>query len=140
MKTTHVAVLAFLFIFYASMALAAPDINPGLWEITAEIEMSGVPGMEGMTPPPQTYTQCLTEEDLVPRDEAASQDCEITDVEEDGDTVSWRISCSGEGRMEGSGWVTYTGDSMEGETEASMPDAGMQVTTRMSGYRIGDCD
>ncbi len=123
--------------FLCGTAMAGPEINPGKWEITTETEMVGMP----MEVPPVTHTQCLTSEDLVPQSDEANQECEITDVKISGNTVSWKIVCSGQnGRMEGTGQVTYSGDHMEGFMEMVIPDANMRIKNKITGQRIGECD
>lgn len=129
--------LVFSFFCLLGTAVAGPEMNPGKWEITTETEMVGMP----MKVPPVTHTQCLTSEDLVPQSDEASNECKITDVEVSGNTVSWKIICTGQnGRMEGTGRVTYSGDRMEGFMDMAMPDAGMQVKSKITGHRIGACD
>lgn len=125
-------------VFFFGPAFAEPNMNPGKWEITIETEMVGMPDMNV---PPVTHTQCLEKGDLVPQSKEASQECKMTDIEEDGDTVSWKIICSGQnGQMEGTGEVTYGGDSMEGTMDMVIKGADMQIKNKISGRRIGDCD
>jgi hypothetical protein len=129
--------IAFAVVLSLSAQVQGPDINPGMWEFTTVTEMVGMPNMNI---PPVTYTQCVTMENLVPQSDAASQECEMSDVAVDGSTVSWKIICAGQnGRMEGTGKVTYTGDTMEGTMDLVIADAGMQVKNTIKGKRIGDC-
>ena len=117
-----------------ALAASGPDMEPGLWEITSRVKM---PGMEL---PANTMTQCITKESLVPQGGSGpgQNQCEISDVRIEGDTVSWSITCdSQEGVMTGSGETTYDGDSFEGSSKMSMQ--GMEITTTMSGKRIGAC-
>ncbi|MFO7965006.1 MAG: DUF3617 domain-containing protein [Desulfobacterales bacterium] len=114
---------------------AEPLMNPGKWEITTKTEMAGMP------PQSFTHTQCITREDLVPMNRDTSQECKVTDVVYDGNTVSWKISCDGQGgEMNGSGLVTYTGDDMSGTMSMTMASQGFQMTNTFSGHRIGPCD
>ena len=129
-------------VFALALSLIAqvqgPDIKPGKWEFTTQTEMVGMPNM-GI--PPVTFTQCVTMENLVPQSDAASQECELKDVVAAGNTVSWKIVCSGQGgQMEGTGRVTYTGDTMEGTMDFVIADAGMQVKNTIKGRRLGECD
>ena len=133
-------VIVFLIALPLSTALAEPDFNPGKWEVTTETEMVGVPGMAGMIPP-MTHTQCLTKEELVPQSEEGSKECKISDIKEDGDTISWKMTCSGKnGQMEGTGAVTYKGDTMTGTINMVMKGAGMKIKNTINGKRIGNCD
>lgn len=55
-----------------------------------------------------------------------------------GDTVTWSISCDSQGGvMTGTGESTYHGDTFEGTSKMHMQ--GMDITTTMSGKRIGEC-
>jgi hypothetical protein len=118
-------------------ALADPNLNPGKWEITTQTEMAGMPGMI----PPVTHTQCLGKETLVPQSEGESQECKISDIKQNGDKVSWKIVCSGKnGAMEGTGEITYKGDSMTGVMNLEIQGAGMQIKNTITGKRIGPCD
>ncbi len=122
---------------FLSALTQEPDIKPGLWEFTTVTEMEGVPGMN---PPPQTHQQCVTMDMLVPESDAASHECEISDMTVEGGTVSWKIVCGGQtGGMEGTGTVTYKGDTMEGTMDMTITGAGMKVKNTITGKRIGDC-
>ncbi len=124
-------------VMFIGSAFAGPNINPGLWEITTETEMVG---MQGMNVPPQTHTQCLTQEDLVPQSEEASKECQIMDVRQSGSTIFWKIICSGQnGSMEGTGAITYHGDSLDGVMDMVIQGANMQIKNTIRGYRIGEC-
>jgi hypothetical protein len=109
-------------------------MNPGLWEITSEVEMPG------MSMPAATTTQCITKDALVPQGGSGQGQgqCDVKDVQVRGDTVSWTIECHGQGGpMTGTGEITYYGDSFEGSSKMSMQ--GMEITTKMKGKRVGDC-
>jgi len=129
-------------LFFFGPAFAEPNMNPGKWKITIETKIeTEMVGMPDMNIPPVTHTQCLEKGNLVPQSEEASQECKISDIEEDGDTISWKIICSGKnGQMEGTGEVTYRGDSMEGTMGMVIKGANMQVKNIINGRRIGDCD
>jgi len=118
-----------------SFAGSVPNMKEGLWEITIKTEM---PGMEM---PPMKHTQCLTKKDFVPQGpQQPGQECKITDVKVDGDTVSWSLECTTQGgKMKGTGKTTYSGNSFKGTMVMSMPPTNMKITTHMNGKRIGDC-
>ncbi len=116
---------------------AGPNMNPGKWEITTQTEMEGMP----MSMPAVTHTQCIKGDELVPQSREANKECVVSDMEINGDTVSWKIVCSGaNGGMEGTGKVTYSGDTMEGTMDMVIQGGGMHVINKISGKRIGDCD
>ena len=122
----------------AGAGAAAPNIQDGLWEVTARMEMQGAP----MAMPPTRYSQCLTRDNPVPPTAEAGQQCRIARSSTQGDTVSWTVQCRGpEGEGESTGRVTYRGTSFDGEVTTVMKDGDetMKVVTRMSGKRIGAC-
>jgi hypothetical protein len=111
------------------------DMNEGLWEVTTTTEMPGVP----FEIPPMTFTQCITEQDLVPQNEQPDNECTLSDNRISGNTVTWSIVCRGEGgSSRGDGTITYHGDSFEGNMEMSMAE-GMEMINHMQGRRIGAC-
>ena len=118
-----------------SFAGSVPNMKEGLWEITVKTE---IPGMEM---PPMKHTQCLTKKDFVPQgSQQPGQECKITDVKVDGNTVTWSLECKSPGvEMKGTGKTTYSGNSFKGTMVMSMPQTNMNITTHMSGKRIGDC-
>jgi len=125
---------------FTGNAFAGPNINTGLWEITTDTEMIGMPDMPKMNVPSQTHRQCLSKEDLVPQSKEASQECKIINVSESGDTISWKIICSGKnGSMEGTGEVTYSGDSLEGSMNMEIKGTDMKIRNKIKGHRIGEC-
>ncbi len=134
-KTALISLMMFFILNTISFAL---DFNPGQYEITSQVEMPGMPSPI----PPQTMTHCLTEQDPVPNQGAANQDCNITDLVTQGNTISWKMECSQQGqKMESTGQMTYKGDSFEGTILTNMgTQAGnMTITTIISGKRISDC-
>ncbi|MBW2596665.1 MAG: DUF3617 domain-containing protein [Deltaproteobacteria bacterium] len=131
--------IAAFFILFAftsiSFAGSAVNFKPGKWEITSEMQMAG-----GMKMPPNTITQCMTKDDIVPQNAQPGQECVITETKTVGNTVTWTMSCKGQqGDMKGVGKITYDGDTFEGEMVMIMPMANMKITSKMSGHRIGDC-
>lgn len=138
-KLLAVVVILGLFL-WGSHAIGGPNMQEGLWEITARLEMPGMPSsMPSVT---HTYTQCITKEDLVPQAswvvEQGQQRCELKKrVEED--TVYWTLRCHTEqGTTVVDGRVTYMGKTFEGEMRIKTPE-GMEVIQHISGRRIGDC-
>ena len=121
--------------FCAGSAWAGPRMNPGKWEITTGVEMAGMP------PSSETHIQCITNEDMVPVSSEGHQQCQISDITQNGNTVSWKISCgSEEQRMDGTGQVVYSGDTMEGVMNFTFNAYGTTMKNTISGRRIGNCD
>lgn len=123
-------------------AIAAPDMQPGMWEITTKMEMAGMEGMPAM--PPNTIRQCIRPAEVqsgsatVPK---GDPQCEVKDYRMQGRTASWRMECKGANAMSGSGTITYGGASYSGKTQFTMKEEGQAMTMNQtfSGKRIGDC-
>ena len=120
-----------------SFADSVPNMQEGRWEITTEIEMSGMP----MKMPPLTHTQCLTKEDLVPQSSQSGDECKITDVEVSGDTVIWVMQCKGQGgETKGTGEIIYSGTSFKGTIKMIIVESNMQMTSNIKGSRVENCN
>jgi hypothetical protein len=118
-------------------AFALAEFKEGLWEITTQVEIKGMPPM-----PPTTVRQCITKKDPVPQTEDKNYDCKITDQKISGNTVSYTIECKGkEGEMKTSGTSTYTGTSMKGTTTTVFKMEGheMQMEGKTTGKYVGEC-
>ena len=114
------------------------NLKEGRYEITSTVKMSGMP----MQPPPTTITECVTQQDPVPNQQADSGNCRITDMKTTGNTVTWEMECDQQGQeMKSRGQMVYQGDRFEGTIDTQMgPQAGnMKMTTTIKGQRIGDC-
>jgi len=139
MMLKKICTLSVLGMLIAALPAWGLNLNPGKYEITTKVEMSGMPGGT----PPQTMTQCLNEQDPVPDSSAGAQGCKITDMKTSGNTVTYTMECDQQGmQTKSTGEITYKGDSFEGTTETNMgPAAGnMTITTVVKGKRIGKCE
>lgn len=126
-------------LFLFSTSAFALNLNPGKYAITSTVQM---PGMPAGAIPPQTVTQCITEQDPIPQNDASSQDCEIKNMRQTDNTVTWEMECVQQGtKMTSQGKMTYAGDSFEGSITMNMgPQSGnMAVVTTITGQRLGDC-
>jgi hypothetical protein len=124
-------------------AALAAGMQPGLWEITSSMEVSGM----NMKMPSYTFQHCYTPSEvsdakkIVPRDPQQNK-CQVTDVKQSGDTVSWKMICTGEHAMTGNGAITFGSNSYSGTTQLSMASEGgmtMNMLQKYSGKRLGDC-
>ena len=132
-KTCLVSILAFLCLFLTDISLAQ-NMKEGLWEITAKMEMQGMP----MQMPPQTNTHCLTKKDTVPQKQESGQECKVTKHEVKGDTVTWVMECkTKEGTTVLNGKVTYKGETFDGVVK--IKQAGTEMTQNLKGKWIGKC-
>jgi len=134
----ELVVASLMLVTYISVAFAdaALNLQEGKWEITTKVEM---PGMR-MNIPPQKHIQCLTKKDFVPQSTQPGQECKISGTTIVGNTVTWTIQCTSQGEeMSGKGKITYGGNSFEGTITMTMSHANMEMTSHISGNRIGDC-
>jgi hypothetical protein len=130
MKRGICIIAAVLFLFSARLSFAAPNMEDGLWEITATVDMPGMPSRSF------THTTCLTKEKAVPQ--TAESGCTIKDVKTQGNTVTWTVVCR-EGTSTGK--VTYAGTTMDGVIETTVKTNGKTITMKntIKGKRIGPC-
>lgn len=137
---TRTRLTALVSLLLAGVApLQAADMQPGLWEITSEMQMQGM----GMRMPATTQRTCISREDMIPMDRQQVENCTMTSQETSGDTVEWTMECNQDGmQSQGHGRITYSGDHYQGTMEIQMdvPQMGRQVMTqKLSGKRVGDC-
>ena len=124
-----------------STSFAGSELNmqEGKWEITTQMKMPGMP--TNMPQMKNTQIQCLTKKDFVPQSSQPGQECKITDKKIVGSTVTWTMVCKNPGgEMKGTGEITYKGNTFKGTMKMVMPQQGnMEVTSHISGRRIGNC-
>lgn len=126
MKTTLIAALLASF---GIAAQAADAMKPGLWEVASEMSGSGMPAMPKLSDAQRKQMEaagvkmpsapgqgmgfsskiCITPEQAkkgtLPDD--PKQKCEQTEVKTSGKTTSWKVTCSGQQKMTGTGTITY---------------------------------
>ena len=133
-KKTLAVIIVWLSSMVCAHAGSGPAMHEGLWEITTELEMKGMP----MKMPPTTFTQCLKKDQAVPMDQQPGQECKVKDVTTKGNTTHWTVECSGPGgQMTGKGTVSYENDKMTGSMH--MQTQGMTMTSHYRGRRLGAC-
>lgn len=142
MKTT---LLLALLALAAMPALAGQNpMRPGLWEITTQMDMPGMP----YKMPPMTLKHCVTPE-MLAKDHGLGEQksppgshCERTKMSMSGNHAEWAVSCTGKTHMTGNGTVTWDSvDSYHGESHLTMDMNGHTTNVRqtMQGKRIGEC-
>ena len=136
MRGFSLSLMLVVFLVLPSVALAQPNVQEGMYDIETTTEM---PGM-GFTMPAVPFSQCITREDLVPRQQAAQQDCELLESEIEGDTVTWKMRCQSEGGpITSTGRMIYHGDSFEGTVETISEQIPGGMRQSMKGSRNGPC-
>lgn len=128
--------------FVSDISCADPNLADGLWEITSQTEIKGLP--PGSMPPNMTHTmkQCLTRQQAVPSQPDKNPACKLLNSKVDGNTVSWIMQCRNpEGTVDSTGRITYSGNTFSGEVriDSSGGKQKMNMVQKMSGRRIGDC-
>ena len=139
-KTSTLGLILFLGIFWGtfSAAYAAPG---EWWEVTAKMEMPGMPFAM-----PTTTTKICLAKDAVndPRQTTQEKDCKTTDVKISGNKTSYKVRCVHDGEvMNGTGEITSTADSYHGTMHLSGKSGGeaVNMTTTYRGKRVGPaCD
>jgi hypothetical protein len=116
-------------------ALAAGDDES--WEMSVRMEM------QGMSMPGATFLSCQPKGGAYkpgggPRD----NECQMSDIRVSGNTTRWKMQCSGQQPMSGSGEMTRSANAMNGTIKMSMAEkgGGMEMTQVISGKRVGNCD
>lgn len=130
----------FIALALPAASVAAPAMQPGLWEITTTTEMSNVP----MKIPPQTFRHCLKKEDLADSRKAipADKSCKLEDVKESGNSMSWKARCKMDmGEMKGAGQMTLKDQSYQGSMTMTTTMEGMSFDMKhtYAGKRLGNC-
>lgn len=133
--------LAVLLLLTVQPTTAGVDMTPGMWEVTIEMN---VPGMPSGNIAPEPFTYCLTPEDLIPVDEGNADQCDISDIRTVGNTVSWKMKCPSDmgAEMKGSGWITYKHTEFSGAMEIDMDipgHAAVKMTQKYKGKYLGEC-
>jgi len=135
-KTLFIFSIA-LFTFWATGVFA--EMKEGLWEITTQAELKGMP----QAMPPTTFRQCITKSDPVPQSKDKNYDCKTLTQKVSGNTVSYAVECTGkEGVTKVSGTTTYTENSMNGTSTTNVKMKGqpeMQMTSKIKGKYVGAC-
>lgn len=116
---------------------AVADERPGnLWNTTSQMSMEGVP----MPPmPPQSMQLCTPKEWNQPPPPPPGQTCEMTDVQQSGNKITWKVSCTGEMDMSGEGEITFTTPDSYTGTIKFLAE-GMTMNVALSGEKVGECD
>ena len=130
-------IICVLLTILPSISFAAPDMQPGRWEITSTLEMPGI----AFNMPASKHTQCITTEELVPQAQQENSKCQVVDQSIDGNVVTWQVRCeSGGGTMDSQGKITYHGASFEGTVVTEGSQMPSEMIQKMTGKRIGQCN
>jgi hypothetical protein len=135
-----IRLIAVVMVLLAAPAWAFAEIKEGLWEITSQTQIEGMP----MSTPPVTFRQCLNKKEAVPQNRDKGTECKIISQKISGDTITYTSECkNAQGNMRATGKITYSGNTMEGKTATAFSAKGqapMQMTTVMKGKYLGPCN
>ena len=126
--------MRWLLLLFVSTAWA--DIDPGMWEITADTEVQGI-----KEPTSLTQSRCLTPEDA--RDPSRlfgtspGARCQFVNRHDTGSVFTFDIACDAGQPIRGSGTVRYSKAKIDGELELKTDQ--FSARSRISGRRIGGC-
>ncbi len=125
-------------------AAAPPSLQPGLYEISVQMEMKGMP----MKMPASSFRHCITSRDIADGSAYAgskdNKDCKISNLKQSGNAVSYDFACvmQGHGSMVGrtSGTSDATGYDMQMRGRFVPAMEGMsEFSQKMRAKRLGDC-
>ncbi|MFO8024911.1 DUF3617 domain-containing protein [Thiohalophilus sp.] len=139
--------LSILGLLLLNFQLLAADYNiqPGLWEMTYKMELSGVPKemAQMMQREPQTKRQCVEGDEIDFKPNDMGQGCNFTTTHESANRVAWDIQCRGEhGASSGQGEVNFNRTTTQGWFEMNIqagPIGEMQMRNTFEGKRVGSC-
>ena len=119
----------------ASLTLALPAVAAGegeWWELTTRMEMPGMPTMPAEKP----VKFCRVKGDETkPVKSDDDKNCSITDVKNAGNTMTFKMKCTGKDAMTGSGEMTHTPTSFN--QKIKMRSGGDDMSLVSTGKRIG---
>lgn len=127
------AAAALVVLLVLSPALAADP--PGvLWETTSQMAMAGMPTQM----PAQTQKVCSAKTWTKPPP-GGDKSCVTSDYRMVGSKATWKMQCSGQMPMQGTGEINFVGsDAYAGAIQATTQ--GMNMTIKLSGKKVGTCD
>lgn len=125
-------------------AVAAPTMQAGLYEISTQMVMKGMP----MQMPVSSFRHCITPQDIADGKAYASsensKDCKISNLRQSGNAVSYDFACAMQGggsmvgRSSGSNHATGYDILMSGRFVPAM-EGMSEFSQKMSARRLGAC-
>ena len=125
-------------------AAAAPTLQPGLYEISVEMVLKGMP----MQMPVSTFRHCISAQDIIDGGAYASSensnDCRVSNFRQTANTLSYDFSCTlpGSGTMSGraSGTQHAAGYAIMMNGSFDPPQEGMrEFGQKLRAKRLGGC-
>ena len=139
MRLFHTITLILVTFMVVSLSFSLEGFKEGLWEITTDINIKGVP----FPLPSITKRECLTKEKNVPSNrQSKDSSCDIYDKVSENNTVSWKLHCKSPKRtISGHGEITYTGKTMSGTLNLTVvsPKRTLYMNNTLTGRHISPC-
>ena len=130
----HLAGAASLILLLVLSQARAADPPGVLWETTSQMAMAGMP----MQMPAQTQKVCTAKQWTKPPP-GGDKSCVVSDYKMVGNKATWKMQCSGQTPMQGTGEMTFEGsESYTGAIQAT--SQGTDMTIKLSGKKVGNCD
>lgn len=124
----------------AGAVASAQALQPGQWEFTNTMQMSGAPKPQVMT-----TQRCVTQQESEDPEKwmgkkADQADCKVTIKNKTATSASWEISCPKSG-MRGTGTARISGGTMESDQRMTgdMQGKKFEMQIRTTGKRLGPC-
>jgi hypothetical protein len=131
-------------------------MKAGEYEYTMSMEMGAMPGMppnmQGFKMPASTFKQCVTQQQIDEGNQAAMgqrspggkdmpKDCQVKDMKMAGDTVTYKMLCTGEMKMDADVAMTFTATGFKSQTKMKGERAGqpMNMISNMDAKYLGPC-
>jgi hypothetical protein len=132
--TARFVAAASLVLLLALSPARAADPPGVLWETTSQMAMAGMP----MQMPSQTQKVCSPKTWTKPPP-GGDKSCVASDYKMVGNKATWKIQCSGQMAMQGTGEMTFASpDAYTGAINAT--SQGTNLTIKLAGRKIGTCD
>lgn len=145
LKKSFVALGMLLAVFGQSVHGQEYNIQPGMWEMTYKMEISGMPESMAsmMQKAPQVKRECVTEENMDFKPEDLGGGCTYNTTSQSASKVVWDIQCEMEhGSSTGHGEVNFHGTTTDGWFEMDVkagPMGTMKMRNTFQGKRVGSC-
>ena len=133
-STGRLAAAAALVLLAALAPALAADPPGVLWETTSQVAMAGMPTQM----PSQTQKVCTAKTWTKPPP-GGDKSCVASDYKMVGSKMTWKMQCSGQMPMQGTGELNFEGtDAYTGTIQAT--SQGMNMTIKLAGKKVGTCD
>ena len=144
-KGIFTCIFGMVFTGFVTVAQAEEyNVNPGMWETTYKMEVSGVPPQMAamMQQQPKTERECVKDKNIDFSPDDMAKECNFKSTRHSASKVSWEIQCQGQnGNSTGHGEVNFNGNSATGWFEMNMqsPMGPMKIRNDFEGKRTGPC-